>query len=412
MGDKLTTSTRKPLLDGYKVLDFTQYVAGPTVTKLMAEMGAEIIKIELAPNGDLSRNFPYIRDKRSAYFVQQNRGKKSLCLDIRTAAGRAIVGDLIPKVDVIVQNYAPGVIGRMGFDYESASKLNPKIIMCSVSTFGQTGPLSPDPGYDFIGQAYAGVTSLSGEEGGPYYPPALALGDVSTGVHAYAAVATALLHRERTGEGQHLDISLLDSYFHYHDMAVSMVSASHGEARVRRMGNQIGALSPAGIFTTKTGSLWIFAFQDNHWAKLCEVMGRSELARAQNFIDNTARVANRREVNETIHAWLATLPGTDAALPILREARIPHAPVLTVEEAMQHPHLVERGTVRTVHDRILGDFQIPGLPLRFSAFPEPLELDAPFLGEHNRQILSKYLGFTDDRIAQLESEQVLFSAHH
>lgn len=412
MGDKLTTSTRKPLLDGYKVLDFTQYVAGPTVTKLMAEMGAEIIKVELAPTGDLSRNFPYIRDKRSAYFVQQNRGKKSLCLDIKTAAGRGIVRDLIPKVDVMVQNYAPGVIGRMGFDYESASKLNPKIIMCSVSTFGQTGPLSPDPGYDFIGQAYAGVTSLSGEEGGPYYPPALALGDVSTGVHAYAAVATALLHRERTGEGQHLDISLLDSYFHYHDMAVSMVSASHGEARVRRMGNQIGALSPAGIFTTKTGSLWIFAFQDNHWAKLCEVMGRPELARAQNFIDNTARVANRKEVNEAIHAWLASLPDTDAVLPILREARIPHAPVLTVEEAMQHPHLVERGTVRTVHDRILGDFQIPGLPLRFSAFPEPLELDAPFLGEHNQQILTKYLGFSDDRIAQLESEHVLCSARH
>ena len=412
MGDKLTTSTRKPLLDGYKVLDFTQYVAGPTVTKLMAEMGAEIIKVELAPTGDLSRNFPYIRDKRSAYFVQQNRGKKSLCLDIKTAAGRGIVRDLIPKVDVMVQNYAPGVIGRMGFDYESASKLNPKIIMCSVSTFGQTGPLSPDPGYDFIGQAYAGVTSLSGEEGGPYYPPALALGDVSTGVHAYAAVATALLHRERTGEGQHLDISLLDSYFHYHDMAVSMVSASHGEARVRRMGNQIGALSPAGIFTTKTGSLWIFAFQDNHWAKLCEVMGRPELARAQNFIDNTARVANRKEVNEAIHAWLASLPGTDAVLPILREARIPHAPVLTVEEAMQHPHLVERGTVRTVHDRILGDFQIPGLPLRFSAFPEPLELDAPFLGEHNQQILKEYLGFSGDRIAQLESEHVLCSARH
>ena len=149
----------------------------------------------------------------------------------------------------------------MGFDYESVSKLNPKIIMCSVSTFGQTGPLSPEPGYDFIGQSYAGVTSLSGEDGGPYYPPALALGDVSTGVHAYAAVATALLHRERTGEGQHLDISLLDSYFHYHDMAVSMVSASHGEARVRRVGNQIGTLSPAGIFTTKTGSLGSLPFR-------------------------------------------------------------------------------------------------------------------------------------------------------
>lgn len=408
----MATNARKPLLDGYKVIDFTQYVAGPTVTKLMAEMGAEIIKVELAPNGDLSRNFPYIRDQRSAYFVQQNRGKMSLCLDMKTSSGKAIVRDLIPKVDVLVQNYAPGVIGRMGFDYENVSRLNPKIIMCSVSTFGQTGPLSPDPGYDFIGQAYAGVTSLSGEEGGPYYPPALALGDVSTGVHAYAAVATALLYRERTGEGQHLDISLLDSYFHYHDMAVSMVSASHGEARVRRIGNQIGALSPAGIFTTRTGSLWIFAFQDNHWAKLCEVMGRPDLTRSQACIDNTARVANRKEVNEAINGWLATLPGSDAALTVLREARIPHAPVLTVEEAMRHPHLVERGTVRTVHDRILGDFQVPGLPLRFSAFPEPLELEAPFLGEHNSKILSEFLGLSDDRIAQLESEHVLCSAQH
>src|SRR6202049_1950233 len=174
----------------------------------------------------------------------------SLCIDMKTVKGKSIVRDLITKVDVLVQNYAPGVIGRMGFDYENVSKLNPNIIMCSVSTFGQTGPLASDPGYDFIGQAYAGVTSLSGEEGGPYYPPALALGDVSTGVHAYAAVATALLHRERTGEGQHLDISLLDSYFHYHDMAVELVSASHGAAKLKRMGGQIGPLCPAGMFKT------------------------------------------------------------------------------------------------------------------------------------------------------------------
>jgi CoA:oxalate CoA-transferase len=408
----LTTNTRKPLLDGYKVLDFTQFVAGPTVTKLMAELGAEIIKIELAPTGDLCRNFPFIRDQRSAYFVQQNRGKMSLCLDMKTPAAKAIVRDLIPKVDVLVQNYAPGVIGRMGFDYENVSKLNPKIIMCSVSTFGQTGPLAPDPGYDFIGQAYAGVTSLSGEEDGPYYPPALALGDVSTGVHAYAAVATALLHRERTGEGQHLDISLLDSYFHYHDLAVELVSSSHGEVRSKRMGNQIGALCPAGMFKTTTGYLWIFAFQDNHWAKLCELMGRKDLLGLPHLHDNAGRVANRPEVNKAIDAWIASVPTTDAILATLREAHIPHAPVLTVEEAMQHPHLIERGTVQTVHDRILGDFKVPRFPLRFSAYPDTLTLEAPFLGEHNRKILSGYLGLSDARIAQLEEEHVISSANH
>ncbi|MGH7836479.1 MAG: CaiB/BaiF CoA transferase family protein, partial [Candidatus Binataceae bacterium] len=343
-------SAPRHMLDGYKVLDFTQFVAGPTVTKLMAEMGAEIIKIELAPVGDMCRNFPYVKDLRSAYFVQQNRGKLSLCLDVKHPAGKAIVRELIPKVDVLVQNYAPGVIGRMGFDYASVRQLNPRIIMCSVSTFGQSGPLAPEPGYDFIGQSYAGVTSLSGEEGGDYYPAALAIGDVSTGVHAYAAVATALLHRERTGQGQHLDISLLDSYFHYQDMAVQLVSASRGAMRVKRIGAQISTLSPAGIFKTKTGSIWIFAFQPNHWASLCEVMGRPELIKDERCLDNTLRVANRDVVSGAISAWLMTLAGSDAADAILREARIPHAPVLTVEEAMQHPHLIERGTVRTVHD--------------------------------------------------------------
>jgi crotonobetainyl-CoA:carnitine CoA-transferase CaiB-like acyl-CoA transferase len=410
IGDTMGADRLKQMLDGYKVLDFTQFVAGPTVTKLMAEMGAEIIKVELAPTGDLCRTFPYVKDQRSAYFVQQNRGKLSLCVDVKNAAGRAILRELVPKVDVLVQNYAPGVIGRMGFDYESVRKLNPRIIMCSVSTFGQSGPLAPNPGYDFIGQAYAGVTYLSGEEGGDYYPPALAVGDVSTGVHAYAAVATALLHRERTGEGQHLDISLLDSYFHYHDMAVELVSASRGAMKVQRMGNQIGALSPAGIFRTKTGSLWIFAFQQNHWASLCQVMGRPELINDPCCAEHSSRVANRAFVNAEISKWLMTLPGNEAALEIMREAHIPHAPVLSVEEAMAHPHLRERRTVRTVHDRILGEFQIPGFPLRFSAFPDELALDAPFLGEHNRKVLSEYLGYSGKQIAALERDRVLFSA--
>src|SRR5713101_2458030 len=175
---RMAGNQRRHVLDGFNVLDFTQFVAGPTVSKLMAEMGAEVIKIELAPDGDRCRSVAYVKNGRSGYFVQQNRGKMSLCVDVRTAAAKAILRELVPKVDVLVENFAPGVIGRLGFDYESVRKLNPKIIMCSVSTFGQSGPLAPNPGYDFIGQAYAGVTYLSGVEGGDYYPPALAVGDV------------------------------------------------------------------------------------------------------------------------------------------------------------------------------------------------------------------------------------------
>jgi CoA:oxalate CoA-transferase len=297
----------------------------------------------------------------------------------------------------------------MGFGYAAVRQLNPKIIMCSVSTFGQQGPLSEDPGYDFMGQAYAGVTSLSGEEGGPHFPPMLAIGDVSTGVHGLAAIACALLHRERTGAGQHLDISLVDAYFHYHDIWVQSISASGGAAQPLRTGLHYAILCPAGMFKAAQGYIFVFAWLDHHWVKLCELMGRPELGRDPRFIDVATRVKNRPEVITVIEKWLQSLPSDDAAVAILREARIPSAPVLTVQQAMNHPHLVERQTVQTVHDRILGDFQIPGFPLRFSSFPGRLELDAPLLGEHNGRILASYLGYAPERVRQLESEAVLHS---
>ncbi|MGH7984857.1 MAG: CaiB/BaiF CoA transferase family protein [Candidatus Binataceae bacterium] len=408
----MAADSPRHLLEGYKALDFTQFVAGPTVTKLMAEMGAEIVKVELAPRGDRSRIIPYVEHDRSAYFVQQNRGKLSLCIDLKRPAGKEIISELIPHVDVLVENFAPGVIARMGFDYETVKRLNPGIVMCSVSTFGQTGPLAQDAGYDFVGQAYAGVTSLSGEEGGPPYPPMLAIGDVSTGVHGLAAVACALLHRGRTGEGQYIDVSLLDSYFHYHDLGVQMISASGGTQKPGRTGMHYPGLSPAGMFKGRERYIFVFAWLDHHWAKLCELMGRPELTTDPRFIDNAARVKNRAEVTVIIDAWLASMPDDERPVALLREARIPSAPVLTLEEAMNHPHLRERHTVRTIHDRLLGDFQVPGVPMRFSGFPGELELEAPFLGEHNERVLTGYLGYTPARVRELVEQGVLLSANH
>jgi crotonobetainyl-CoA:carnitine CoA-transferase CaiB-like acyl-CoA transferase len=405
----MAAAAPKHVLDGVKALDFTQFVAGPTVTKLMAEMGAEVIKVELAPEGDRCRSVSYVKNNRSGYFVQQNRGKLSLCIDARKPEAREILRGLISKVDVMVENFAPGVIARMGFDYESVKKINPKIIMCSVSTFGQTGPLSNDPGYDFVGQAYAGVTSLSGEPDGPPYPPMLALGDVSTGVHALAAVACALFYRDRTGEGQYLDISLLDAYFHYHDWGVQTISASGGTKKALRTGQHYSSLCPAGMFKGKETYIFIFAWLDHHWVKLCDLMGRPELGQDPRFIDNNARVAHRQEIIPVIDEWLARMPSDDATVEVLRAARIPSAPVLTLEQAMNHPHLIERQTVRTIHDRVMGDLQVPGFPLRFSAFPKLLDLEAPLLGEHNGRILSSYLGYAPRDISRLEDQGVLQS---
>ncbi|MBF6561038.1 MAG: CoA transferase [Candidatus Binataceae bacterium] len=403
----MAAASPRHVLDGIKALDFTQFVAGPTVTKLMAEMGAEVIKVEIAPGGDRSRGVPYMKNDRSGYFVQQNRGKLSLCLDTTKPASREIIAGLIPKVDVVVENFAPGVIARMGFGYETVKKLNPKIIMCSVSTFGQTGPLAQDPGYDFVGQAYAGVTSLSGEEGGPPYPPMLAIGDVSTGVHALAAVACALFYRDRTGLGQYLDISLLDCYFHYHDWGVQTISASGGKQKALRTGQHYPSLCPAGMFKGKNTYIFVFAWLDHHWIKLCEIMGRPELGRDPRYADNPSRLARRNEIIPIIEQWLASMPSDEASVEALRAARIPQAPVLTLEQAMAHPHLRERRTVRKIHDRVMGDFEVPGFPLRFSEFPGELELDAPLLGEHNARILAQYLGYAPADIGRLEREGVL-----
>jgi len=243
----MATQQLKHVLDGYKVLDFTQVLAGPTVTRLLAEMGAEVIKVELMPGGDFSHNFPFIKDGRSGYYVQQNRGKKSLCIDVKNPKGLAIIKELLPKVDVVVQNYAPGVIDRMGLGYEAIKAINPRIIMCSVSAFGQSGPLSADPGYDYIAQSYAAVTYMIGESDGPPLFPMLGLGDVSTGAHAMGAIACALLYRERTGQGQLLDIALLDCYFHCHEMNVEIYSLSDGAIKPKRSGSHHPQICPAGI---------------------------------------------------------------------------------------------------------------------------------------------------------------------
>jgi crotonobetainyl-CoA:carnitine CoA-transferase CaiB-like acyl-CoA transferase len=235
-------------LAGYKVLDFTHALAGPTATRLMAEMGAEVIKVEQTPYGDAARTVPVMRDKRSAYFMQHNLGKQSICVNLKTDAGREIIRALVPHMDVVVENYSPGVMGRMGFGYDDLKSLNPRLIMCSISVLGQTGPLSHLPGFDYIAQAYAGITEMIGEPTQSPVIPTTSMGDVSTGVHALAAIACALLHRERTGEGQYIDVSLLDAYIHAHDANLELYEASHGQIVPTRGGAHHTVVAPCGVF--------------------------------------------------------------------------------------------------------------------------------------------------------------------
>jgi crotonobetainyl-CoA:carnitine CoA-transferase CaiB-like acyl-CoA transferase len=408
----MTANKPQHLLDGYKVLDFTHFVAGPTTTRLMAGMGAEILKVEIAPHGDRSREFDYVRDHRSAFFIQQNRGKKSLCVDLRRREGIDLIKQLVPKVDIIVENFAPGVIGDMGLGYEVLKAINPKIIMCSISALGQTGPLANDAGFDFIGQAYAGITSLIGEEHGPPYMPMVAVGDVSAGAHAMGAIACALLHRERTGQGQYIDVSLLDTYFHCQTIGVQLCSASQGAREMKASGLHHSLACPAGVFKGQKRWIIILAMTDKQWVSLCEAIGRPDLGTDASFARARDRVQRRDEIIRTIEHWMAAMPSDEVSVETLRSHRVPVAPILSVREAMEHPHLIARGTVRTVNDPILGEFKIPGFPLRFSGYPEELEFDAPMLGEHNASILEEYLGYAPARVTELEQCGVLHRAPH
>ncbi|HEX4881755.1 MAG TPA: CaiB/BaiF CoA-transferase family protein [Porticoccaceae bacterium] len=397
---------KRHVLDGVRVLDFSQHVAGPACTRMMAEMGAEVIKFELAPFGEQIRSVGFKVNGRSVYFVQQNRGKKSVCVDMKTAAGKEIVYGLVQQVDVVIENFAPGAIGRLGLPWTKVQELNPRAIMCSISTFGQEGPLAGLPGYDFIGQAYAGITGMIGDrDNGPYIPIA-ALGDTTTGAHALAAINAALYHRATGGGGQYLDISLLDCYFHSHEMNVGAISASKGAIDPYLPGRHHQAVAPLGVYKSRDGYLILIAILAR-WKDFCAAMGRPELATDPRFVDDPARVANHAELKVLIEDWLQAQESDAATIQLLGKHHVPVAPILSIREVMEHPHMRQRGTVRSITDRVAGSFEMPGMPLRFSGFANDLDLQAPYLGEHNAAVLGGLLGLSAERIAGLTTEGVL-----
>lgn len=396
------------ILNGYRVLDMTHVLAGPTATRLMAEMGAEVVKVEFPPLGDVARALPAFRNGRSAYFTQQNRGKYSLCLNAKLPEAQAILRDLLTKSDVFIENFAPGVIGRLGFSWEAVHAINPNIVMCSISAFGQSGELAALPGFDYIAQAYSGIMGMIGEPDGPPSFPMAALGDVMTGVHAAAAIGFALLHRERGGEGQYLDIALLDAYTHCHELNIQLYSMTDGASEPTRSGHHHFAVCPLGLFKGKDGYICIIALQPQ-WPGVCRAIGRPELATDARYDSNQKRVAAADEVIAIVQAWLDSQPSDSAIMAALERERVPCAPVLRVGEVANHPHMRERGTVRTISDPKLGEVLMPGMPLHFSGFELNQPMTAASLGEHNAPVLRDILGYDDARIADLTANGVLHS---
>lgn len=403
----------KPMLTGYRVLDVTQIVAGPTCSRILAEMGAEVIKLELAPFGDRTRigglraNSPEHKGcSQSTYFAQHNHSKKSLALDLKSKKARELIRSMIPKFDILVENFSPGVMARYGLGYEDLRELNPRLVMCSISLAGQTGELAQKPGYDYVAQAYAGITDLIGDPDGAPALITMAIGDASTGVAAAMAIGFALLHRERTGEGQYIETSLLDTYLNMHEVALPRVSLRKNY-NPKRTGSQHPDGGPTGIFKCGDGSYLTLATLPHQWDAFVDALEMPQLRTDARFTSASLRRDNNAALKDILEGWLARFATREQAIAALEVKRIPCAPVLTLREAMQHPHLREGGMVRSVSDPYLGEFDIPGPPARFSAWKVPKELRADLLGAHNEEVLSKIAGLSDKEIGALYRERVL-----
>ncbi len=402
------TGPLSPLLAGTTVLDFTQYLAGPTATRLMAELGADVIKVEQATGGDPARDIPFVKDGRSVYFIQQNRGKQSLCVDFKRPEGVELIKALIPKVDIVIDNYGPGVLEKRGLDYASLRETNPRLIACSVSIFGRQGPLSHLTGYDYIGQAYSGIMHMTGDPDGPPRFVGVAIADGIAGVNAFAALGYALLHRDRTGRGQFLDISMVDALYHMHSVDVQMFAATEGKYQPMRFGIHHHLSCPQGVFRGAEGYIVILAL-DRQWPGVARALGRPELIDDPRFAKFDQRGKHREELISMIEAWLQTFPTDRAALDVLAKHRVPAAPVLTIEETMEHPHFLARQMVRQVPDPVLGEVTIPGFPFKFSDYPDLLPLEAPRLGEHNGAVIERLLGRSPESVRALHDRGVLHS---
>ncbi|MCX6354142.1 MAG: CaiB/BaiF CoA-transferase family protein [Candidatus Aureabacteria bacterium] len=389
----------KPL-EGIKVLDFTRVLAGPFCTMILGDMGAEVIKIEQPGKGDDTRAFgPPFAKGESAYFLSVNRNKKSITLDMKSEQGKEAVRRLIARSDILVENFKPGTLKKLGFDYASAAKINPRIIYASVSGFGQTGPWSGKAGYDLAIQGLGGIMSITGDPSGPPYKVGVSQADLVAGLHAVQGIFLALYVREKTGHGQLIDISMLDCQ-------IALLSFQAGiyfmtGVSPMRKGNQHPTICPYETFKSSDRYITIAVGNDKLWQKFCSLLGLEELRDHPDFATNPKRVQNRDKLFPVIQRVIEQKESAQW-IRLLEENGIPAGSILSVEEALHHPQVIAREMVRTIDHPVLGALPQAGIPVKLSETPGEIVSPPPRLGEHTDEVL-KELGFSGDEIASMRA---------
>ncbi len=367
------------MLDQVRILDFSRVLSGPFCTAMLADIGAEVIKIE-APQGDDYRHIAPFVDDESAYFLAVNRNKKSVVVDLKSEQGLRRVKELAATCDVVVENFRPGVSERLGLGYETLCAENPRLIYASISGFGQHGPFAERPAYDLIVQAMSGIMEVTGAEDGPPTLVGESIGDLSAGLYAAWAISTALFHRERSGRGQYIDVAMFDSLFSFG--VSSLVQYLHAGKIPRRVGNRHPVSAPFGAFACADGHVVIAVLNDPTFARLGHTLGHPELIEDQRFSNDPARSANESELRRIIEAWSVTKT-VDEVVSALVKQGVPAGPIWNIEQAIASGQVAERDLLVETEHATLGPIRLPGQPVRFSALAPRATSPPPRLGEHN-----------------------------
>ena len=402
-------------LSHLRVLDLSRVLAGPWAGQILGDLGAEVIKIERPKSGDDTRSWgpPYLQGADgyadlSAYFLTANRNKQSLAVDIAHPEGQELIRKLVAESDVILENFKAGGLKRYGLDYESLKRINPKLIYCSITGFGQDGPYANRPGYDFLIQAMGGLMSITGQpDGEPGAGPmkvGVALTDIMTGLYATIGVLAALSHRDRTGEGQYVEAALLDVQVAcLANQAMNYLTTGQAPGR---MGNAHPNIVPYQDFPTADGNMVLTVGNDEQFARLCDVLGHPEWASDERFATNRARVANRKELIPRLRQ-ATVMRSTQEWVQVLERSGVPCGPVNTLDQVFEDPQVLARGMKQSVQHPSLGDVPTVGNPIRLKLTPVSYRTAPPLLGEQSKQVLEKIAGLSPGEIASLRERGVI-----
>jgi crotonobetainyl-CoA:carnitine CoA-transferase CaiB-like acyl-CoA transferase len=399
-------------LSHIRVLDLSRVLAGPWAGQNLADLGAEVIKIERPGAGDDSRAFgpPWVKDRAgrdtadSAYFTSANRGKKSVTVNIASAEGQALVRELARASDVLIENYKHGDLERYGLGYGELRELNPRLIYCSVTGFGQTGPYRERPGYDFMIQGMGGMMSVTGEPDGGPQRAGVPIADIITGMYASIAICAALAHRERTGIGQHLDLALLDSQIAL--LAYQNTNYFATGVPPQRIGNLHPNIVPYQPFRAADGELILACGNDNLYRKFCEAAGCPQLAADPRFATNGKRVENRAELTRMLSEVFAKRSKREW-LELLEAAGVPNGPINDIAQVFEEPQVKARGVRIELEHPAAGALPMVASPMRFSATPPDYKRAPPVLGQHTAEVLREVLGKSEAEIEKLRAARAI-----